>query len=103
LSAKAYDASGNTKTSSTVSVTVNNVTPLSQSIIPGDINSDGIVDLSDALLALQIAVGNVQPTSVELQRGDVAPFINGVSVPNGTIDIGDVIVILSKVAGKIVL
>jgi hypothetical protein len=102
LTVKAYDATGNVSTTSLVNVTVSNNT-VSQKVIPGDINGDGIVDVSDALLALQIAVGNVEPIPDELQRGDIAPLINGVPVPNGIIDIGDVIVILSLAAGKIVL
>jgi chitinase len=102
LSVKAYDATGNVSTTSLVTVTVSN-NSISQNVITGDINGDGIVDVSDALLALQIAVGNVQSAPDELQRGDIAPLINGVPVPNGIIDIGDVIVILSIAAGKIVL
>jgi hypothetical protein len=102
LSVKAYDATGNGSTASQVTVSVSNNTPL-MNVISGDINGDGIVDVSDALLALQIAVGNVQSIPDELQRGDIAPLINGVPVPNGIIDIGDVIVILSITAGKIVL
>lgn len=102
LSVKAYDVTDNVSTSNLVTVMVSNNT-VSQNVIPGDINGDGIVDVADALLTLQIAVGNVQPVSDELQRGDIAPLINGVPVPNGLIDIGDVIVILSIAAGKIVL
>lgn len=86
LSVKAYDAAGNASTSNLVAVHV----------ISGDIDGDGSVTVSDAMIALQIAAGNVQPTSTELQRGDVAPLINSCSVPDGIVDIGDVIVILSK-------
>lgn len=100
LSAKAYDASGNISSSSTVTVIVNNVSTQTQTTILGDVNGDGVVDIADALLALQIAVGNIQPTTQELQRGDMAPLINGVSVSNGVIDIGDVVLILSKVVAN---
>ncbi|NTV50317.1 MAG: hypothetical protein HGB32_11655 [Geobacteraceae bacterium] len=65
----------------------------------GDINADGNVNVADALLALQVAVGKVAPDSGQLGRGDVAPIVNGTSQPNGKIDIGDVIVILGKVTG----
>jgi len=59
--------------------------------------------ISDALLALQIAVGKASVTDEQASRLDVAPVINGVSVPNGKIDTGDAIVILSNVVGKIAL
>ena len=105
LTARAYDNSGNSAQHPNVSVTVNNVisgaTP--PTFLSGDINADGIVNVADALLALQIAVGKVTPDAGQLGRGDVAPIINGTSQPNGKIDIGDVIVILGKVTGKIAL
>jgi hypothetical protein len=67
----------------------------------GDINGDGIVDIKDALLALQIAVGLVNVTLDELLRGDVAPLVNGVPDPDGVIDIADALVILEKAVGLI--
>ncbi len=101
LSAKSYDAAGNVSATSLIVVTVNNVSIQQSQIIPGDINNDGIVDVADALLALQIAVDNVHVSPQQLLRGDVAPLINGVSVPNGVIDAGDAIVILFKTVGKV--
>ncbi len=59
--------------------------------------------INDALLALQIAVGKVQPTNGQKVRMDVAPYSNGSSHPDGKIDLGDVVVILGKVTGKIAL
>lgn len=59
--------------------------------------------INDALTALQIVVGRVQPTSDQIARLDAAPYTNGSSQPDGKIDIGDVIVILGKVTGKIAL
>ncbi len=99
LSARAYDAAGNVSSSNLVTVSISAGTT-QQSTILGDLNGDGLVDLSDALLTLQIAAGNAQPTHDELQRGDIAPLINGASVPDGIIDIGDVIVVLSKLVSK---
>ena len=90
LLARAYDSAGNIGQSATVSVTVNN--PNSTSFT-----------LSDALLALQIGSGKVTPTAEQMTRLDVAPVLNGVSVPNGVIDTGDAIVLLSKIVGKPVL
>jgi len=67
----------------------------------GDVNGDGIVDVRDALLALQIAVGLVNVTPDELLRGDVAPLANGVPAPNGVMDVTDALVILQKAVGLI--
>jgi hypothetical protein len=59
--------------------------------------------LSDALLALQIGSGKITPTAEQMIRLDVAPVVNGISVPNGVIDTGDAIVLLSKIVGKHIL
>jgi len=90
LVARVHDSAGNSQQSATVSVTVNNLvsTPLT---------------ISDALLALQIGSGKVTPTVGQIARLDVAPVVNGVSVPNGVVDTGDAIVLLSKILGKPVL
>lgn len=71
--------------------------------LAGDVNGDGIVGLADAMLALQISVGNVQPTFEQFIHADVAPIETDISVPNGTVDVGDVIVILGIVTGRIIL
>jgi len=65
----------------------------------GDINGDGKVDITDALLALEASVHLITPTADELTRGDVAPMVNGVSEPDGRIDIEDAILILRKAVG----
>ena len=98
LTAKAYDASNNVKQSAGVAVTVSNSGP-PQSSLAGDINGDGIVDIGDALLSMQISVGLVQPTSGQVVRGDVAPVVNGVSVPDGVIDLQDALIILKVTTG----
>lgn len=67
----------------------------------GDLDSSGVVDVSDALRALRIAAGLIQPAAIDLGRGDVAPLVNGKPQPDGTIDIGDVVVILRKSVGLI--
>ena len=85
------DAAGNVSASRsvTVAITLSNVpTPLT---------------INDALTALQIVVGMVQPRNDQKTKLDVAPYINGNSQPDGKIDIGDVLVILGKVTGKFVL
>lgn len=70
----------------------------------GDINGSGTVDFADALKAMRIAI-RLDPTpaanSPELLRGDVAPMVNGAPMPDGRIDIDDVMVILMKAVGLI--
>ncbi len=53
--------------------------------------------LMDALRALRVAVGLEPVTQEILTRSDLAPVINGVSRPDGKIDIGDAIAILMKI------
>lgn len=89
LVAKAYDSKGKVAQAN-IDVNVNNVIS----------NSIPEYNISDATLALQIAVGKVKPTTEQKARLDVAPVINGRSAPNGKVDTGDAIVILSKVVGK---
>jgi len=90
LMAKAHDSAGNVTQSDNVSVAVNNQ------------NSPSYT-LSDVLLALQIASGKVTPSAAQIIRFDVAPVVHGVSVPNGVVDTGDAIVLLSIILGKPVL
>ena len=62
----------------------------------GDLNGDRIVDIADALRALQISVGLFQSTVDERIRGDVAPLVTGKPSPDGVIDSGDVLIILKR-------
>ena len=62
----------------------------------GDINGDTTVNVADALLALQIAVGIVPPADQYLVLGDVAPVVNGTSTGDWKISVGDAVVILQK-------
>jgi hypothetical protein len=66
----------------------------------GDVTGDGKVDISDALMSLQFAAGRQTPTAQQMALGDLAPMSNGVSQPDGKIDIGDVMVILLKVINQ---
>lgn len=87
VAVKALDASGNSALSENIDVTVGGMAaPLS---------------LTDAQDALLIASGAAAPTGEQLVRLDVAPYIGGKSIPNGKIDTGDVVVILSKLVGKL--
>lgn len=60
-------------------------------VVMGDITGDGKVGIPDATLALQIAVGKLQPTQAQLSAGDLNK--------NGRIDIPDVTRILRAAIG----
>jgi len=61
-------------------------------VLPGDMNGDGKIGISDATIALLIAVGLLKtPTQEQTQAGD----ING----NGKIDVADVVMILRIAVG----
>jgi len=65
----------------------------------GDIDGDGKVNIADALLALRTSVGLYSATQQEIDRADVAPFVNGSPEPDGNIDINDALMILKKSVG----
>jgi len=94
LTSRAYDAAGNVGQSSAITVSVSN-----SAIIKGDVNRDGKVDVSDALLALHMAVGLVTPSAENLLYGNVAP----VGSIDNMINIQDVMTILAVASGKITL
>ena len=68
------------------------VTPRSK----GDLDGNGTEDIADALLALQFAIGSKKPSAADIGFGDVAPIVNGRSVPDGVIDIADAVAFLQK-------
>jgi hypothetical protein len=57
--------------------------------------------ISDALLALQVAVGLKTMQDSYLVYGDVAPLVNGVPAPDWKIDISDAVVILRIIVGSV--
>lgn len=71
--------------------------PNSNTSIPGsasgDINGDGEVNAADVLLATRIVLGRLTPSTNQLLRGDAAPVVGGVAVPDGVINAGDLVVI----------
>jgi hypothetical protein len=85
--------------------TFNNVTAnghtLKVSFIPdGDLDGNGVVNVADALRALQIAVQLVTATAQDMRHGDVAPFDGvGVPVPDSQLTVGDALGILRKTVG----
>jgi len=46
--------------------------------------------------AWQISLGRIEPTIWDYQTLDVAPVVNGISRPDGVIDVGDVVVLLQR-------
>ena len=88
-------------TDGTTTVCEYSASPLTKNNSSGDMNGDGIVDITDALWALRIAAGLIQPTPADIAHADVAPIVNGVPQADGVIDIRDVVVILRKAAGLV--
>lgn len=89
LTTKAYDAAGNVGKAGDLPVSVFNAAPMAE------------LNITHALQALQIAIGMLSPTDSQKSQLDVAPLINGESVPDGKIEVRDALVILSKSIGKI--
>ena len=65
----------------------------------GDLDGVDGVTVTDALNVLRISAGIASPTASDMLHGDVAPLVNGQPDPDGTIDIGDAVVILRKAIG----
>ncbi|MCW8853254.1 MAG: thrombospondin type 3 repeat-containing protein, partial [Gammaproteobacteria bacterium] len=67
----------------------------------GDLNNDGLVNILDILLGQQILAGIIPLTADHLSHGDVAPLLNNTPSPNGSFDVGDLVVIQRKALGLI--
>jgi uncharacterized repeat protein (TIGR02543 family) len=68
----------------------------------GDVNNDGVVDIADALLALQTSVGLRSATPQIIARADVAPLnASGYPAPDGQVTVADALMILKKAVGLI--
>ena len=84
-------------------VNLYNSDPLDNNSVPvfadGDLNGDQLVNVADVLLATRILTGQLTPTQDQLDHGDVAPLVNGVPVPDGLFNLGDVLVIQRKALG----
>jgi subtilisin family serine protease len=65
----------------------------------GDVNGDGSVDVTDALMVLRAAVGLAPRSATLMYNGDVAPLVGGSPHPDGQIDVGDALLILKKAVG----
>ena len=77
------------------------VLDLPGAVTKGDVNGQGGVDVFDALLTLQNAVGLYQPTNVEAftAAADVFPLENGTPKGNGAVDVFDALAILRHAVG----
>lgn len=67
----------------------------------GDVTRDDKVDIADAYRLLQIAVGRIDATTTDKKYGDVGPLVNGIPTPDGTVGIGDVVVLLRRIVGSV--
>lgn len=63
----------------------------------GDVNLDGQLNAADIWLATRILLGQYQPSALEEDHMDVAPLVNGVSAPDGELNVGDLVVLQRKV------
>jgi len=85
----AKDAAGNVSAAASGSVTITLPDPTATTLT-----------VADALMALNIAAGKVAPTPEQISRLDVGPVVDGKYAPDGVVNTGDVVVILSKLTGK---
>ena len=65
----------------------------------GAINGSAEPSLADALKVLNVSVGLTTLSAAEKVNADVAPLVNGKPVPDGTVDVGDALIILKRVIG----
>ena len=72
-----------------------------QALSTGDLNDDGIVNAADVLIGTRILLGELPSTLQQQQAGDVAPLVSGTPQPDGTFNLGDVLVIYQKAMGLV--
>lgn len=65
--------------------------PVTRTTMKGDVNSDGRIDVTDALMVINIILGNYNPTQQEMRAAD----ING----DGLVNIADVVSIVNTILG----
>lgn len=69
--------------------------------VRGDINGDGRVDAGDLVLERRLIDGDLTVTPELLEKGDVAPLINGIPAPDGRLTASDYLVLQRKILGLI--
>jgi len=72
---------------------------VSSPVLPGDLDGDGRVTVTDATILLRIAMGLLQPTPRQSIAGDVAPRSADGTVGDGRITTADVARLLRHLAG----
>jgi hypothetical protein len=92
-----YTVQSSSGTTFTVTVTID----VQAILADGDLTGDGLVDVRDVLRGYKIVLGLVTPDAAEIQRGDVAPLVNGLPASDGVITLGDIVVIQRKVLGNV--
>ena len=65
----------------------------------GNVTGIGKVEIKDAFKLLRLSASLDTPTAEHMLRGDVAPVVNGVSRPDGVLDVFDVVYVLEKIVG----
>jgi len=71
--------------------------PVRAALPDGDITQDGELSVADYLHGLQHVIGSRTLLGDAVTQGDVAPLLNGVPDPNGTLDAADVMVLLRMI------
>jgi len=69
----------------------------------GDLNDDGVVDVRDILLGQRIVTGQVIATAAQLERGDVAPLVNGLPASDGIFNVADLLLIIRIASGDLLI
>jgi lysophospholipase L1-like esterase len=67
----------------------------------GDVNIDGDVDVVDLLWGQQTLHGTRSLLPAEQVHADVAPLVSGIPQPDGTFNLGDLVVILRVALGEL--
>jgi hypothetical protein len=96
----AYNAAG---VESAYSNVVSTPTSIVQgNVLKGDVNGDGVVDVTDALVVMQAVTNPALQTPAMLTSADVSPLdSSGKPVGDGQITLADALLILQKAVGLI--
>lgn len=65
----------------------------------GDVDGNNNIDIADAVWLIRAVLGEITLDTNQAAHGDVAPLLDGQPSPDGTINLGDVVVLLRHVVG----
>ncbi|MCG8590729.1 MAG: right-handed parallel beta-helix repeat-containing protein [Proteobacteria bacterium] len=68
---------------------------------PGDVNTDGVVDGRDAVLLQRFLVGDATLSAAGEAAADLGPLVAGAYAPDGSVNSGDLVVLLRAIAGEV--